>query len=185
MRRFFCFWWRCAKLAARGTVPLARSWWWLLAIPIIGALRYLAADRSTEMILPNHPILDPILDAMLFTVTGFIVICGAAFVIRLFNTPAVLFHQQTERVNALEGAGLDDIAEGRREFVDQAFQNLDAAAIAGLRAMLISGRPGALPNSVWQSLTAADLVERDFIGPRGIREELREAVAAKLAQLRS
>jgi hypothetical protein len=116
---------------------------------------------------------------------GFIVICGVAFVIRLLNAPVVLFHQQRERVNALGGSGLDDIAQERREFVDKAFLNLDPAAIAALRAMLISGRPGALPNSVWQSLSAEGLVDRDFIGPRGIREELREAVAAKLAQLRS
>jgi hypothetical protein len=137
------------------------------------------------MILPNHPILDPILDATIFTLAGFIVICGVAFVFRLLNAPVVLFHQQEERADTLEGIGLDDIAQERREFVDQAFRNLDSAAIAALRAMSVSGRPGALPNSVWQSLSAEGLVDRDFIGPLGIKEELREAVAAKLAKLRS
>lgn len=58
MRDFFRFWWQCRRIAASGTVPLARSVWWLLAVPVIGGLRYVATSRGMEAIIPNHPILD-------------------------------------------------------------------------------------------------------------------------------
>jgi hypothetical protein len=101
MREFFCFWWRCTKFAKKGTVPLARSWWLLLGIPVGGFVRYIAGGRVAEMILPNHPILDPIIDGVIFTFVGFAAVCIGAFVIKLLNAPVTFDQQATARMDAV------------------------------------------------------------------------------------
>lgn len=101
MREFLRFWRQCGKLAKTGTAALARSWWWLLGIPASGTIRYLVGGRVVELILPNHPILDPILDAMLFAVSGYFIICSGAFLIRFANAPAKLLRAETARASEL------------------------------------------------------------------------------------
>jgi len=102
MRNFFCFWWQCTKFAAKGIVPLVRSWWWFLAIPVLGGLRYIAAGRNSEMILPNHSVLDPIIDGVVFTVAGFVAVCGGAFIIRLLNAPVAFYKRERNRAEVSE-----------------------------------------------------------------------------------
>jgi hypothetical protein len=98
MRDFFCFWWQCTRFAATGTVAVARSFWWLLAVPIIGALRYLSVRNGMESITPDHPILD----STLFIIAAFFLVWTFAFVIRFGRVPPQLYYQEQRRADDLQ-----------------------------------------------------------------------------------
>ena len=73
---------------------------------------------------------------------------------------------------------LEAIAEGRDEtyyerktYIDRIWPSLEAAEKTALRTMLISGRPIAVSDAVWQSLRSEGLVEGDFHGPGGNQSE--------------
>ena len=70
----------------------------------------------------------------------------------------------------------------RKNFVSRAFLGFGEAEIEWLDRMNISGRPHGCPDAIWMTLERSGLVERDFTGPRGIKEELRSAVANALSE---
>jgi hypothetical protein len=49
--------------------------------------------------------------------------------------------------------------------------------------MAVIGRPNQTQDAAWTPLERAGLVERDFVGPKGIKEELRMALERKLKDL--
>jgi hypothetical protein len=97
--------------AASGAISLTRMWWWLAGIPVGAGLHYLASGWGIEMILPDHPILDPVLDGVLFTIAAFVSVSTGTFFFRLVNAPVALDRERrrtiksaTERIEQLEQA---------------------------------------------------------------------------------
>jgi hypothetical protein len=111
MRRFFSFWWECIRTAAGGNSTFANDWQWIFGNPIVSAFGTLFiaavggfapsafARLGTGEITTGMPTLDSFLGAF----AAFIITWLAAFFFRLFNVPVVLFHQQKERADKLEG----------------------------------------------------------------------------------
>ena len=75
----------------------------------------------------------------------------------------------------------DPIAMERKAFVERAFLGLGAVEIQWLDRMQMSGRPTGCPDETWRALERSGLVERDFAGPKGIKDELRVAIANALS----
>jgi hypothetical protein len=100
MRRFFSFWWLCARKAFWGNTAFANDWQWLFRIPTLsGFAGFLASNRGATDLSTGLPILDGFLAALgAFAVTWTVV-----FLVRLFETPVALFHEQKERADKLEG----------------------------------------------------------------------------------
>jgi hypothetical protein len=80
---------------------------------------------------------------------------------------------------------LEPLAREREEFVDRAFLGLGEIEIEWLERMTLSGRPTAIPDTVWTVLDRAGLVDRDFSGPKGIKDELKAVVRQRLAEHQS
>ena len=94
---------------------------------------------------------------------------------------------ERERVLALEtqltaAKGPDPIELKRQESVNREFLGLGSAEIEWLQRMLVGGRPVGMPDSIWQPLEKAGLVERDYTGPKGIKDELKGAISRALAE---
>jgi hypothetical protein len=73
----------------------------------------------------------------------------------------------------------------REAFVDRAFLGFGNAEIEWLERMNMSGRPTGCPDETWRQLERSGLVDRDFAGPRGIKDKLRVAVESALAERRA
>ncbi len=76
--------------------------------------------------------------------------------------------------------GRDHLSVERKKLVEGAVGKLPEASVNLLRQLLISGRPSRVVDSEWKELESANLVERDFTGPKGIKEELKLRVEAAL-----
>jgi hypothetical protein len=100
MRSFFRFWWICAKTAFWGNTAFANDWQWVFGIPALSGLAgFLAANKGAADLSTGYPILDGFLTAL----GAFIVTWTIAFAVRMLNAPVVLFHEQKDRADALEG----------------------------------------------------------------------------------
>jgi hypothetical protein len=49
MRKFFSFWWLCAKRALRGNAPFANDWQWLFGYPAIAIVIWLIGAYYAEL----------------------------------------------------------------------------------------------------------------------------------------
>ena len=99
MRRFFAFWWLCIRQAFWGNTAFANDWQWVFGIPAVsGVLAFVAASRGAADLTTGYPIAD----AFLVALGAFIVTWLVAFMVRLFNAPAVLYQQQSERTSTTE-----------------------------------------------------------------------------------
>jgi len=62
----------------------------------------------------------------------------------------------------------------RRAQVENELENLSLAEKRVLQNMLVVGRPKNIDDQTWQSLTAkTSFLDRDFVGPKGIKDEFR------------
>jgi hypothetical protein len=68
-------------------------------------------------------------------------------------------------------------------YVDKAIDSLSSAALEALRMMSDLGRPQNVNSEIWSELQRAELVERDFTGPKGIKPELQAAVRIRLREI--
>jgi hypothetical protein len=96
--------------------------------------------------------------------------------------------QQTDsslRIGAgasLTAKGSPDPVEIRRqELVDREFLGFGPIEIEWLQRMLVSGRPAGMPDAALLPLERSGLIDRDFVGVTGIKEELKPAVGRALA----
>ena len=70
-----------------------------------------------------------------------------------------------------------NFAVERRQIAETEIAKLTPDEQAALRQMLIIGRPKNLSDQIWQSLEMkTSFVERDFTGPKGIKNEFRPAL---------
>jgi hypothetical protein len=96
MYSFFCFWWRCTRLAARSSAAFANNWMWLVGVPIVTAFSvYIAAQRRESALTTGNPALD----GLLAGVTAFAVTWVISFVIRLLNAPVTFLVAEKNRAN--------------------------------------------------------------------------------------
>jgi hypothetical protein len=176
MRRFFSFWWVCIKDAARGSADFANDWQWLFGFPVVlGVISGASADKMNAA----HPIAFGFLTAL----GAFVVTWLVSFFVRLLNAPVRLYNAEKDRADALaRAASASSFAAERAEFVDKALSGLPVQSIAMLRGMLISGRPTQPTDDAWKPLEDAGLVERDFTGPNGIKEEFRAIIEDRLGK---
>jgi hypothetical protein len=96
---------------------------------------------------------------ILILIIGMLVIAVLIFWDRLFANPL------NTRLNIL---------------VDRAFATLDPEALAWIREHWASGRA---PHSLGDALFAAGLIERDFVGFTGVKDELKPIIAKKLKSI--
>ncbi len=109
---------------------------------------------------------------------------GITAFVCLWATAWQLWYRERERAIQLEQqlqSVADPIAMERKAFVERAFLGLGAVEIQWLDRMQMSGRPTGCPDETWRALERSGLVERDFAGPKGIKDELRVAIANALS----
>jgi len=88
IRRFFAFWWQCARTAFWGNAAFANDWQWVFGVPICsGIVTFLASQRGATELSTGYPIGDGFLAAL----GAFVVTWTVAFFVRLFNAPVALF----------------------------------------------------------------------------------------------
>ena len=190
MRRFFAFWWECARTAFKGNSAFANDWQWLVGYPttavILWIIGYFYAELSGKI---EVTLTTGALGALGAAAIAYFITWLAAFVVRFLNQPAQLFDEQKSRADRLqerlEQISNDPAALERKNFVDHAFLGFGDAEIEWLERMDISGRPTGILDSIWIPLERSGLVERDFTGPKGIKDELKAAVRSRLAEQRS
>jgi hypothetical protein len=103
MRRFFAFWWLCARTAFPGNAAFANDWQWVFANPLwqsigsaVGAAFGAVASshwRGAPLMSPDTPI-----GAFLGGLFGFCTTWLMFFLVRFLNAPAVLYYDQKGRV---------------------------------------------------------------------------------------
>jgi hypothetical protein len=99
MRRFFSFWWQCARIAFWGNTAFANDWQWLFGVPAASGLAaFVASRRGATDLTTTYPILDGILAAL----AAFIITWVVAFLVRLLNAPVQLDKQNAARLRELE-----------------------------------------------------------------------------------
>jgi hypothetical protein len=100
MRRFFSFWQLCVRRASRGNAAFANEWQWLIGYPatatILWILGYFYAELSGRIEVTLS--------------TGALGALAAAFIAymitwvgRLLNAPVILYDEQKDRADKLEG----------------------------------------------------------------------------------
>jgi hypothetical protein len=99
MRRFLSFWWLCAKEAFRGSAAFANDWQWLFGIPICSGLAFWFSARFG---ITNFGTGNSITDGVLVAGGAFIVTWLIAFIARLSNAPANLYHREKTRADDLQ-----------------------------------------------------------------------------------
>jgi len=132
MRRFFSFWWLCVRTAFWGNAAFANDWQWLVGYPITAAslwiLGYFYAELSGRI---EVTLATGALGALAAAFVAYIVTWAASFIARLCNSPVILFHEQKDRADKLEG--LRQLANGvsRAPSFDLGFElsGIDIAAI--------------------------------------------------------
>lgn len=95
MRRFFAFWWQCARTAFWGNAPFANDWQWLVGYPITAAalwgLGYFYAELSGRI---EVTLTSGALGVLVAALVAYIITWFASFFVRLLNAPVVLFHEK-------------------------------------------------------------------------------------------
>jgi hypothetical protein len=103
MRRFFVFWWKCAQAAFWGNTAFANDWQWLVGYPLTAAILwvigyfYASFSGRIDMTLSTGA-----LGALAAAFIAYVLTWLASFVLRLFNQPVILFHEQKDRADKLE-----------------------------------------------------------------------------------
>src|SRR5258708_15312780 len=108
MRRFFSFWWMCAKKAFWGNTAFANDWQWVFGVPVItGLLGFLAANKGVSEITTGYPILDGFLTAF----GAFVGIWSVACLVRLFDAPVQLYREARSAITlAASGPIVRDVS---------------------------------------------------------------------------
>jgi hypothetical protein len=104
MRQFFSFWWRCARLAARGNAPHANDWQWVFASPLwqsIGAVVGATIGGALKSFWPDAPVIasDTWAGVFLGGLAGFVITWIVFFLIRFVSAPAAVFHAEKHRAD--------------------------------------------------------------------------------------
>lgn len=95
----------------------------------------------------------------------------AAFVLVLLHYLSLLYERIREKYFG------DAFAAERRQIAKSEIATLTADEQAALRQMLVVGRPKDLSDQIWRSLeNKTSFVERDFTGPKGIKNEFRSVL---------
>jgi len=186
MRRFFRFWWKCAQEAFVGNTPFANDWQWLIGFPalavLVWALGYFSIKISGKI---EVTLTSGALGALASAFIAFAITWLSVFVVRFLNAPVRLYYAEKERADALAAAAsASSLIAQRERFVDGALVALPSQSIAMLRSILVVGRPTRPLDDAWKPLEDAGLVERDFIGPKGIKEEFRAIIEDRLGKQR-
>jgi hypothetical protein len=191
MREFFSFWWKCIRVAARGNVPYANDWQWVIANPLwqsIGAAVGAGLGAALKTIWPDGPVIasDTWAGVLLGGVAGFVITWALFFLVRLIAAPSSIYCAEKKRADGLQklldDSRTDPLELKRQELVDREFIGFGTTEIECLQRMLVSGRPVGVSDSVWQTLEKAGLVDRDYTGPKGIKDELKAAIGLALAE---
>jgi hypothetical protein len=104
VRKFLSFWWRCARLAARGNAPYANDWQWIFANPlwqIVGTIVGAAIGGLLKSVWPGAPEIssETWLGVFLGGLAGFVITWVLFFLIRFANAPALIFHDEKDRAD--------------------------------------------------------------------------------------
>jgi hypothetical protein len=194
MRRFFSFWLLCVRTAFWGNADFANDWQWVFGNPAVSAfggivlaalgawVPRLAKQLGATDITTGNASLDSFIGAL----AAFIITWFVAFFVRLVNAPTVLYLAEKSRADNLQKSfdesRIDPQEFKRQELVDREFLGFGSTEIEWLQRMLVGGRPMGMPDSVWRPLERAGLVERDYTGPMGIKDELKAAVGRALVE---
>ncbi len=97
MRAFCSYWWRCIRIAAKGSCEFANDWQWLFGVPVLaGFLVMLTGEPEIKFI--EHTILN----GMLAAATVFALTFGIRFLYMLIAAPVKLDVEMEQRVRELE-----------------------------------------------------------------------------------
>lgn len=100
LRKFFAFWWKCARTALSGNTAFANDWQWVFGIPLVSGISVWANARyGAEVMSTGSPITDGFLGAF----GAFVVTWIIAFTVRFANAPVALYHGEKDRSDKLEG----------------------------------------------------------------------------------
>lgn len=99
MRKFFSFWRRCAKIAAKDSASFANDWQWVFGVPACtGVAASVASYRGgTELSTGN-----PIVDGFLAALAAFIITWLLAFIVRTLNAASRLYDEEKKRADDAE-----------------------------------------------------------------------------------
>lgn len=164
MRRFFSFWWRCAKIAANESVSFANDWAWLIGAPIVGGMLYLIKRGFGEGALTLSQ--DTTIGALEAAFLAFLITWLFAFVLRLVRAPVTLFHQEKERADRLQQK-LDGLSDIRLENMRVSF---DPNGPTEMYADCRISNPGSYPTIIqnWEMSVSRCNEEIKRIIPRQI-----------------
>lgn len=95
MHQFLSFWWRCARIAAKGSFAFANDWQWLFGIPILAGLFSYIRGTATVTFFSNAIIDGIVVAAIVFAITWLV-----GLGIRLANAPVRLFYREKDRADA-------------------------------------------------------------------------------------
>jgi len=132
---------------------------------------------------------DTVWGVLLGGFAGFVITWSIAFLVKLVRTPAVLYFEQKDRADKLQESLnqslVDPVELKRQELVDREFLEFGTLEIEWLQRLLVSGRPAGMPNAALLPLERSGLIDRDFVGVKGIKEELKPAITRALVERNS
>jgi hypothetical protein len=116
MKEVFCYWWRCAKAAAKGNSSFANSWQWIFGIPVVsGIVGYIAVRTGRTEVSTGFPILDGFLVALgAFVVTWVVAFCG-----RLLTEPVRVDRGRLSEIEKLKKLAGEARSSSFDVFVEQ------------------------------------------------------------------
>jgi hypothetical protein len=153
MRKFFAFWWLCARTAFWGNAAFANDWQWIFGNPIastfggviVAALGIVAPTIALRLGATEMTTGTPALDSFLGALFAFVITWLVAFIVRFFAAPVRLFHTQKDRADALEGTpvsrpgsldkNISDLKERYLSNIPQIKRELLDFEVDGLRAI--------------------------------------------------
>jgi hypothetical protein len=122
--RFLSFHWQAIKEAARGCVPAANDWQWLVGFPLLGAIVYLVNRWVGEGALTVSQ--DTVLGALGAAFIAFLITLAVVFVIKWANAPVNLYYELKDRSET-------EIAALKRTIVDKEARQAAMARLWTLR----------------------------------------------------
>jgi hypothetical protein len=152
MRRFFCFWWKCAQMAFWGNTAFANDWQWLIGYPVTAILLWLVGAYYAELSGRIELTLTTgALGVLAAALAAFIITWAARFIVRLLNASVLLFHAEKERADAATGPTAAQTQSYSRVHATayQQPQTLEAHVFTKLRLNGILEGSGEFRNSAW------------------------------------
>jgi hypothetical protein len=92
------FWWRCIRLAHRGSSAFANDWQWFLGVPLATVLFASVASWFKVAAVTTG---NPILDGVVAGAAAFVITYGVRFIPRLVKAPARLYYREKRRADSL------------------------------------------------------------------------------------